>query len=101
MNTESSQSTSRKQSGSLNNKQLKDGDGFGEIALLYNEKRTATVRALSDCEAWVLDGPIFKKIVIKSVVQKRSTELGFLDKVNLFKNLDRYEKLSLLDGLKA
>ena len=28
-------------------------------------------------------------------------ELGFLDKVNLFANLDRFEKLSLLDGLKA
>jgi len=34
-------------------------------------------------------------------MQKRSTELGFLDKVNLFKNLDRFEKLSLLDGLRA
>ena len=45
-------------------KQLKEGDGFGEIALLYNEKRTATVRAISDCECWVLDGQIFKKIVI-------------------------------------
>ena len=50
------------------NKQLTEGDGFGEIALLYNEKRTATIRTLSDCKVWVLDGPIFKKIVIKSVV---------------------------------
>ena len=68
---------------------------------MYNEKRTATIRTLSDCEVWVLDGPIFKKIVIKSVQQKRSTELGFLDRVSLFNNLDRFEKLSLLDGLKA
>ena len=86
---------------SQGSKQLIEGDGFGEIALLYNEKRTATIRTLSDCEVWVLDGPIFKKIVIKSVVQKRSTELGFLDRVSLFNNLDRFEKLSLLDGLKA
>ena len=35
------------------------------------------------------------------MVQKRATELGFLDKVNLFKNLDRFEKLSLLDGLRT
>jgi len=82
-------------------RQLKEGDGFGEIALLYNEKRTATIHTLSDCEVWCLNGSIFKKIVIKSVVLKRSTELGFLDRVDLFKNLDRYEKLSLLDGLKA
>lgn len=59
------------------------------------------MRSLSECECWVLDGKIFKQIVIKSVVERRATELGFLDKVNLFKNLDRYEKLSLLDGLKA
>ena len=83
------------------NKQLKEGDGFGEIALLYNEKRTATIRTLSDCDVWVLEGMLFKKIVISSVMQKRSTELGFLDRVDLFKNLDRYDKLSLLDGLKT
>ena len=35
------------------------------------------------------------------MLKKRSTELGFLDRVDLFKGLDRYEKLSLLDGLKA
>ena len=28
--------------------------GFGEIALLYNDKRTASVTAISDCETWVL-----------------------------------------------
>ena len=27
--------------------------------------------------------------------------MGFLDRVNIFNNLDKYEKLSLLDGLKA
>ena len=80
---------------------MKEGDGFGEIALLYNERRSATIRTLSDCQVWVLDGPIFKKIVIKSVLHQRSTELGFLEKVDLFKNLDHFEKLSLLDGLKA
>ena len=35
------------------------------------------------------------------MVQKRATEIGFLDRVNIFNNLDKYEKLSLLDGLKA
>lgn len=42
------------------------GEGFGEVALLYNEKRTATVRALQDCKVWVLDGKIFRKIIIRS-----------------------------------
>ena len=37
--------------------------GFGEIALLYNDKRTATVTATSDCETWVLNGDVFKHII--------------------------------------
>ena len=77
------------------------GEGFGEIALLYNDKRTATVRSLCECKIWTLDGEIFKKIIVKTVLNRRSTELDFLNAVELFKNLDRYEKLSLLDGLKA
>lgn len=34
--------------------------GFGEIALLYNDKRTASITALTDCETWVLTGECFK-----------------------------------------
>ena len=80
---------------------MNEGEGFGEIALLYNANRTATVRALAECKVWVLDGEIFKKIIMKTVLNRRATELNFLNKVDLFKNLDRYEKLSLLDGLKT
>ena len=85
----------------IKSKQLDAGEGFGEIALLYNDKRSATVRALSECQVWGLDGEIFKKIIMKTVLKRRSTELHYLNRVDLFKNLDRYEKLSLLDGLKA
>jgi cAMP-dependent protein kinase regulator len=78
---------------------LKENVGFGEIALLYNDKRTASVRAAEDCDTWVLDGKVFKHIIIKSTIKRRNIELSFLDKVNLFKQLDRYEKLKLIDGL--
>ena len=37
--------------------------GFGEIALLYNDKRTASVTAISDCELWVLSGDVFKQVI--------------------------------------
>ena len=37
-------------------KEIQAGEGFGEIALLYNEKRSATVRALSETKVWALDG---------------------------------------------
>ena len=54
------------------------GAGFGEISLLYNEKRTATVRSTEKCVCWALEGKVFKHIIIKSTVQRRNIELGFL-----------------------
>ena len=55
--------------------------GFGEIALLYNDKRTASVTALSNCEAWVLSGDVFKHIIAAHSIQRRNVSLEYLDKV--------------------
>lgn len=75
------------------------GSGFGELALLYNDKRSATIEAVDDCEAYSLDGSIFKTIIIKSSIEKRSLQAGFLDKIKLFDSLDKLQKLRLVDGL--
>ena len=51
---------------------MEAGGGFGELALMYNSKRSATVRAVSDeVETYVLDGQVFKTIIIKSSMDKR------------------------------
>jgi CRP-like cAMP-binding protein len=59
---------------------LRDGDYFGEIGLLYRIPRTATVRAISHVAALALDRDTFMQIVsqsdltnkeISSVVQQR------------------------------
>ena len=63
------------------NKVIQKGTGFGELALLYNDKRSATVQADTNCKTYVLDGNIFKTIVIQSSIQKRSTQAGLLDKI--------------------
>ena len=75
--------------------------GFGEIALLYNDKRTASVTAVSQCEAWVLSGDVFKHIIAAHSIQRRNISLEYLDKVELFKQLDVQDKLKLIDGLKV
>lgn len=60
------------------------GSGFGELALLYNDKRSATIEAIETCETYTLDGTIFKTVIIKSSIQKRSLQAGFLNDIKLF-----------------
>src|SRR5439155_7642487 len=42
---------------------LRDGDCFGEIALILTEPRTATVRAKTVCDLFVLDKSDFSRIL--------------------------------------
>jgi hypothetical protein len=48
---------------------LEPGVGFGEIALLRNVVRTATVRATSDCTLWRIDQELFVSTVTGSLSQ--------------------------------
>ena len=73
--------------------------GFGEIALLQNDKRTASIIAETDCETWVLNGDAFKSIIAFNSINRRNISLEYLNKVELFKGLEQYEKLKLIDGL--
>lgn len=75
--------------------------GFGEIALLYNDKRTASITAITDCDTWVLSGDVFKHIIAANSIRRRNISLEYLDKVELFKCLDQFDKLRLIDGLKV
>src|SRR6202030_2151391 len=48
--------------GSTQVAELAEGDCFGEIALLSNVKRTATIRCLTTCELMVLEGGDFRTL---------------------------------------
>lgn len=80
---------------------MPEGSGFGELALLYNSKRTATIRAdTEEVETYVLDGKIFKTIIVKSSIDKRSVQNSMLNKIKLFDPLDQQQKNRLAEGLK-
>lgn len=80
-------------------KDMPSGVGFGELALMYNDKRSANVVAKTHVKTAVLDGDVFKKIVISMAMKSRKQNMEFLDSVQLFNRLDRYEKAKLIDGL--
>jgi len=76
-----------------------DGGSFGELALLYNMPRAATVKATTDGSLWAMDRMTFRKIVLKSAFQKRKMYESFLSSVSLLKHLEKYERENIADAL--
>uniref|UniRef100_A0A5S6R063 cGMP-dependent protein kinase n=1 Tax=Trichuris muris TaxID=70415 RepID=A0A5S6R063_TRIMR len=72
------------------------GKVFGELALLYNCTRTASVKALSPVKLWVLDRAVFQMITMRLGLQRHEMLMTFLRDVPLFKSLseDRISKLA-------
>ena len=64
--------------------------GFGEIALLMNDRRTASVTAISQngCDTWVLGADVFKHIIASNTLRRRNIHLSYLSQVQLFKHID-------------
>jgi hypothetical protein len=50
---------------------LDDRGSFGELALMYNQPRAATVVALTAGTLWAMDRPSFRRIVLRSAYRKR------------------------------
>jgi len=63
---------------------MEEGVGFGEIALIYNDKRTATIIADGDCQTYQLDGALFKSIIVQTSIEKRKKLVSILDDIKLF-----------------
>lgn len=77
------------------------GDVFGELALLYNCPRAATVVAQGACVCWQLDRESFNHIVKEAAVKQRNKYDGFLKSVALISSMDNYERSQIADALKA
>ena len=74
------------------------GKAFGELAVLYNCKRTASVRASTPAVVWTIDREVFHKIMVKTGVQQRQDQLQFLKVVPLLSKLPEDILLRLSDA---
>ena len=79
-------------------KTYQPGEAFGELALLYNAPRAATIKTTSDCIFWVLDRECFNHIVKDSSAKKRERYEKFLTEVHLLDEMDPYERSKLADA---
>ncbi|KAJ3338062.1 hypothetical protein HDU83_008338 [Entophlyctis luteolus] len=77
------------------------GGCFGELALMYNAPRAATVVSVSDCILWALDRITFRSILMNHTAQKRRMYEGFLEEVKLLATLEPYERSKIADTLET
>lgn len=76
------------------------GDLFGELALLYNCPRAASVQCREAAVLWELDRATFNNIVMEGVQRKRNQCLTVLSSVPLFAEISRTELENIIDALK-
>ena len=77
------------------------GESFGELALLYNAPRAATIKAKTDCVLWVLDRETFNNIVKDAAQKKREKYESFLKKVDILSTIEPYELMQISDAIKT
>ena len=77
------------------------GEAFGELALLYNAPRAATIIAKTNCVLWALDRECFNHIVKDAASRKRESYENFLSKIELLHDIDPYERSKIADAFKS
>lgn len=79
----------------------KPGESFGELSLLYNTPRAASIRSITPITCWVLDRGTFTHIVKDAAIKKREKYDEVLNKVEILRNVGSFEKMQIADALKS
>jgi cAMP-dependent protein kinase regulator len=79
-------------------KKYEPGDAFGELALLYNAPRAASIIADGPSLLWCLDRDTFNHIVKDSSRKRREKYENFLTQVKILEKMEPYERSVLSDA---
>lgn len=80
-------------------KTYEPGEVFGELSLLYNAPRAASIQAVEPSVLYSLDRETFNHIVKQSAIDNRNKYEDFLSQVEVLYTLDNYERSKLCDCL--
>uniref|UniRef100_A0AAZ3NS95 cAMP-dependent protein kinase type II-alpha regulatory subunit n=1 Tax=Oncorhynchus tshawytscha TaxID=74940 RepID=A0AAZ3NS95_ONCTS len=70
---------------------------FGELALMYNTPRAATIMANQEGALWGLDRATFHRLIVKNNAKKRKMYEAFIECVPLLKSLELSERMKIVD----
>jgi len=73
------------------------GKLFGELAILYNCQRTATIKAATDCKLWAIERQCFQTIMMRTAMARQSEYTTFLKSVPTFVNLPEEILIKIAD----
>lgn len=65
---------------------LVPGEGFGELALLYNAPRSASCKALTNCFLWGIDRATFRRVVEEMITKEYEQNRKFIENHKFFQN---------------
>ncbi|KAM6176479.1 cGMP-dependent protein kinase 2 isoform 1-T1 [Erethizon dorsatum] len=74
---------------------------FGELAILYNCTRTASVKAITNVKTWALDREVFQNIMRRTAQARDQQYRNFLRSVSLLKNLPEDKLTKIIDCLEV
>ncbi|XP_035534169.1 cGMP-dependent protein kinase 2 [Morone saxatilis] len=78
---------------------LTTGDVFGELAILYNCKRTATVKAKTAVRLWSMERQTYRTIITNKSKKKREQLMGFLKTSRTLKDLNDVQLSKIIDSM--
>ncbi|XP_043962894.1 cGMP-dependent protein kinase 1 [Gambusia affinis] len=78
---------------------LTKGDIFGELAILYNCKRTATVKAKTHVHLWCMERQTYRTIITNKSKKKREQLMGFLKTSRTLKDLNDAQLSKIIDSM--